>query len=113
MKTYEATAQLWRPEAEMKMGLMRLVSLVQAAVVVVIYATMVRPKSVGAGLIYGCSLDWDRDLPWAMDLCGHARPAASGSELVSWHSGRDGGWRAARWMAGAGPGSGPARKRLI
>lgn len=53
MKTYEATAQLWRPMEEMKMGLMRLVGLVGATVFVVIYAAMIRPKSVGAGVIYG------------------------------------------------------------
>ena len=31
MKTYEATASLWRPMTEMKFGLMRLVGLVAAA----------------------------------------------------------------------------------
>lgn len=53
MKTYEATAELWRPMNEMKMGLMRLVALVSASVFVCIYATMIRPKSLAAGLIFG------------------------------------------------------------
>ena len=53
MKTYEATASLWRPMPEMKMGLMLVVGLVATVVFVALYATMVRPKSVAAGLIYG------------------------------------------------------------
>jgi len=51
--TYQATAELWRPMAEMKMGLMRVVSLVAAACFVCLYAWLVRPKSWAAGLSYG------------------------------------------------------------
>jgi hypothetical protein len=53
MKTYEATASLWRPMNEMKGGLMRLVGAVASVAFVAIYATMIRPKSAAAGLIYG------------------------------------------------------------
>ena len=53
MSTYEATAELWRPVAEMKMGLMRVVGLVAAVSFVCLYAWLVRPKSWAAGLSYG------------------------------------------------------------
>lgn len=51
--TYAATAELWRPMPEMKMGLMRLVCLVSAVCFVCLYAWLVRPKSWAAGLSYG------------------------------------------------------------
>jgi uncharacterized membrane protein YhfC len=51
--TYKATAELWRPMPEMKMGLMKLVCLVSAACFVCLYAWLVRPKSWAAGLSYG------------------------------------------------------------
>jgi hypothetical protein len=53
MKTYEATASLWRPMPEMKMGLMRIVGLVTAIAFVCLYAWLIRDKSVAAGLSYG------------------------------------------------------------
>jgi hypothetical protein len=51
--TYEATASLWRPMAEMKMGLMRVVGLVAAVCFVCVYAWLVRPKCWATGLSYG------------------------------------------------------------
>jgi len=51
--TYEATASLWRPMAEMKMGLMYVVGAVGAAAFVGLYAAVVKPKSMAAGLKYG------------------------------------------------------------
>ena len=51
--TYEATAALWRPMAEMKMGLMRVVGLVAAVCFVCLYAWLVRPKCWATGLSYG------------------------------------------------------------
>ncbi len=51
--TYEATASLWRPMGEMKMGLMYVVGAVGAAAFVGLYAAVVKPKSMGAGLKYG------------------------------------------------------------
>lgn len=51
--TYEATASLWRPMSEMKMGLMYVVGAVSAATFVGLYAAVVKPKSMSAGLKYG------------------------------------------------------------
>jgi hypothetical protein len=50
---YQATAQLWRPFAEMKLGLLRLATLILAAVFVGIYALLVNPKSIKTGVFYG------------------------------------------------------------
>lgn len=50
---YEATAALWRPMGEMKMGLMYGVGAVGAAAFVGLYAAVVKPKSVATGLKYG------------------------------------------------------------
>lgn len=51
--TYQATAQLWRPMGEMKMGLMHLVTFVGVASFTGLYAVLVAPKSVTSGLKYG------------------------------------------------------------
>jgi hypothetical protein len=52
-KTYADTAQLWRPEKEMKMGLMRVVVLIASAVFVCLYAFFVGKKSVATALKFG------------------------------------------------------------
>ena len=49
---YGETKAMWRPEGEMKMGLMALVSLVASAAFVLIYG-MISPKSLKTGLIFG------------------------------------------------------------
>lgn len=51
--TYEATASLWRPMDEMKMGLMYVVGAVGAAAFVGLYGAVVKPKSIASGLKYG------------------------------------------------------------
>ena len=51
--TYEATADLWRPMAEMKMGLMYLVTLVFTGCFVAIYGCMVTNKSLMTGIKFG------------------------------------------------------------
>ncbi len=51
--SYEATARLWRPMGEMKMGLMHVVGLVAAGCFVGIYTLFVRPKGLPVGLGYG------------------------------------------------------------
>lgn len=51
--TYRATAQLWRPMNEMKMGLLHFVTLVSSACFVGIYALLIQPKSLAIGLTYG------------------------------------------------------------
>ena len=51
--TYQATAQLWRPMEQMKIGLMYLVTFVSAISFVGLYTILVLPKSVASGLKYG------------------------------------------------------------
>lgn len=51
--TYEATKEFWRPEKEMKMGLMYVVLLISATVFVSLYAKFVGKKSVATALKFG------------------------------------------------------------
>jgi hypothetical protein len=51
--TYEATAQLWRPMTEMKMGVMHVAVLIAAVAFVSIYARLLARRGVGTGLQYG------------------------------------------------------------
>ena len=51
--TYEATASLWRPMEQMKMGVMHVATAVYALAFVAIYAALVTPKSMAASLKYG------------------------------------------------------------
>ncbi len=50
---YEATPSLWRPMAQMKMGLMYVVVLIAASMFVLIYAWLITRKSLGTGFLYG------------------------------------------------------------
>ena len=50
---YEETASLWRPPAEMKMGVNALVVLITAAMFTAIYVLLIANKGVGTGLLYG------------------------------------------------------------
>jgi hypothetical protein len=50
---YMQTAQLWRPMAEMKMGLMRVVMVLVAISFVLIYAKLISRKSLKKATIYG------------------------------------------------------------
>lgn len=50
---YAATAHLWRPEEEMKMGLMYIVNLISAVVFVYIYSAFVSNKSMNTAIKYG------------------------------------------------------------
>lgn len=51
--TYEATASLWRPEEEMKMGLMNVVQILSAFLFVLIYACLIKDKSVKQAMKFG------------------------------------------------------------
>lgn len=51
--TYEATAHLWRPQAEMKNWVIHLVTLIAAGGFVKIYALLCSPKSVSRGAFFG------------------------------------------------------------
>lgn len=53
MSQYEATPDLWRPEEEMKMGLMWVVTLIAAFAFVEIFARFFGKKGTGEGLKYG------------------------------------------------------------
>ena len=50
---YHETADLWRPEEEMNMPLMSLVTLVFTACFVSIYSYLIEPKSLASGIKYG------------------------------------------------------------
>ncbi len=50
---YAETAKLWRPMAEMKMGLTYLVTFISGVVFVLIYALFFGKKSLGIGVAYG------------------------------------------------------------
>ena len=50
---YQATASMWRPMAEMKMGLMWAVGAIAAFCFAAVYGWLVRPKSLKAALFYG------------------------------------------------------------
>ncbi len=50
---YQATANLWRPEAEMKMPLMSAVTLIFSICFVFIYSYLIEPKSSTKGLQFG------------------------------------------------------------
>ncbi|MCG3198282.1 MAG: hypothetical protein HUU16_03835 [Candidatus Omnitrophica bacterium] len=51
--SYEASASLWRPEAEMKMGLLYVVTLICAVTFVLIYHLLISSKSLAKGIQYG------------------------------------------------------------
>ncbi len=53
---YEATASLWRPFDQMNVVLIYAVTIVLIGVVIGIYSLLVRPKSLGAGLVLGALL---------------------------------------------------------
>lgn len=51
--SYAETAELWRPQAEMKLGLIYLVNFVSATFFVAVYALLVRPTQLVTGLKFG------------------------------------------------------------
>lgn len=50
---YEATASMWRPMGEMKMGLMWITSGIAAFCFAAVFGWLLRPKSLRAALTYG------------------------------------------------------------
>lgn len=50
---YAATASLWRPEGEMKMGLMMVVSLIGATCFCLVYDRFFATKNITTGAFYG------------------------------------------------------------
>ena len=51
--TYATLLQLWRPQGEMKMGVMYLAVFIAALAFAALYAYFVRPKSVAAAVRFG------------------------------------------------------------
>lgn len=51
--TYASTAQMWRPQGEMKTWLLYLVTFVAALAFAAIYGWLVTPKNTGTALRYG------------------------------------------------------------
>ena len=51
--SYEATARLWRPMPEMKLGVLYLAVLIAALAFVCIYVRLVAEKGLGSGVKYG------------------------------------------------------------
>lgn len=54
--TYDATAEFWRPEEELLIGLMAAVRFAISVTFVLIFAYLIRPKSLGTGLAFGLAL---------------------------------------------------------
>ncbi|MEE9337684.1 MAG: hypothetical protein V3U87_06365 [Methylococcaceae bacterium] len=54
--TYQETENLWRPEDEMNMPLMSIVTLVFSICFVTIYSYLIEPKSLSLGIKYGLIL---------------------------------------------------------
>ena len=52
-EAYKATAELWRTMEEMKMGLLRIVTLITAIAFVLIYALFINEKNIKTALKYG------------------------------------------------------------
>ncbi len=65
-QAYQATASLWRPMAEMKVGLMHLSSFIAAAAFVGVYALLVTDKSIKTGILYGVLMGLFSGVPMAM-----------------------------------------------
>lgn len=53
---YESTANLWRPDDQMNIPLIYMVTLVLILCFVLIYALLINPKSILAGIKYGIIL---------------------------------------------------------
>jgi hypothetical protein len=54
--SYAATQQFWRPEDEMKYGLMLVVGLISATLFVIIYARLIGEKTASTAVKYGLLL---------------------------------------------------------
>ena len=62
---YEATKDMWRPEVEMKMGLMYFVTLVTALTLVYVYSEMVSVKSMANALKYALVIGFGMAMSFA------------------------------------------------
>ncbi len=83
--TYAATAEMWRPMEEMKMGLMYFVTLVVAAVFVRIYSGFFADKTLKSGLLYGAL--WGVGMGMSMGYGSYAYLPIPYVLAISWFTG--------------------------
>ncbi|MBI2342954.1 MAG: hypothetical protein HYV02_01245 [Deltaproteobacteria bacterium] len=81
-QAYHATAHLWRPMPEMKMGLMQAVCFGIAIIFVSVYATMVGHHSLRRGLAYGTL--WGTALGLSMGYGSYSFMPISSSLAFAW-----------------------------
>ena len=65
-QAYQASASLWRPMAELKVGLMHLSSFIAVAAFVGVYALLVTDKSIKTGILYGVLMGLFSGVPMAL-----------------------------------------------
>jgi hypothetical protein len=92
---YEATASLWRPLDQMNVVLIYTVTVVLIGVFIGIYSLLVRPKSLGAGLVLGALLGLALGISSGFGTFVHMPIPLS----LAW------GWFAAGWIKGLVAGS--------
>jgi len=63
---YQATAALWRPFEQMKLGLTYLSTLIAAGAFAGIYMLLVSPKSVKAGIVFGLLIGLFSGVPMSL-----------------------------------------------
>ncbi|HFD11452.1 MAG TPA: hypothetical protein ENJ32_03120 [Crenotrichaceae bacterium] len=83
--TYQATANLWRPEDEMKMGLMSFITFIFSLCFVAIYAYLIHPKSLSTGIRYGLILGFATGV--SMGLGSYCYMPIPLSLAISWFAG--------------------------
>ena len=83
--TYATLPQLWRPQGEMKLGVMFLVVFIAALAFAALYAYFVRPKSVAAAVRFG--LVWGIGAGVAMGYGSYAVMPLPYSMALTWFLG--------------------------
>ena len=83
--TYATLPQLWRPQAEMKLGVMFVAVLIAALAFAALYAYFVRPKSLAAAVRFG--LVWGIGTGVAMGYGSYAVMPLPYSMAITWFLG--------------------------
>ena len=92
---YEATASLWRPFDQMNVVLIYTVTVVLVGIFIGIYTLLVRPKSLGAGIVLGALVGLALGLSSGFGTFVHMPIPLS----LAW------GWFIAGWLKGLVAGS--------
>jgi hypothetical protein len=95
--SYAATMDLWRPEAEMKMGIISLVALISAIAFVSIYKLLYGQKDIMKGLKYGIWFGIAVGVG-VRNICCNADSLFYGTDMVPGHGGRRGCGGTDRWF---------------